>query len=255
MANFRKRIKIAPGVHLNFSKSGVSTSIGPRGAKINVGRRGTTLHTGIPGSGIYSRRKLSNTNYSCNETDITFDKTTAQTFSFVAFLFGAIFLIIGLSKSALVCNILGGVFLSMAIIMLITYYVMDKTEEKVDLSSPSDKTIPIPEFSDQKTAAEAYDVVLKNFELINTVEERILLDKIMGGILTYWEYPIYEGWAYKDIKELYLHYYIARDNFIVRLALNRRKSKSVPEYYVQTLKMELRTDIGKENWDRVINTI
>lgn len=57
--SFRKRVKIAPGVNLNFSKSGVSTSIGPKGAKINIGKKGTYLNTSIPGTGIYSRTKLS----------------------------------------------------------------------------------------------------------------------------------------------------------------------------------------------------
>lgn len=57
--NFRKRIKIAPGVHLNFSKGGMSTSVGPRGAKLTFGKNGTYLHTGIPGTGLYSRTKLS----------------------------------------------------------------------------------------------------------------------------------------------------------------------------------------------------
>ena len=60
--NYRKRMKIAPGVHLNFSKSGVSTSIGPKGAKISIGKRGTYLNTSIPGTGLYSRTKLSGNN-------------------------------------------------------------------------------------------------------------------------------------------------------------------------------------------------
>lgn len=56
--SFRKRIKIAPGMHINLSKSGVSTSIGPKGAKVTMGPRGTYLHTGIPGTGIYNRQKI-----------------------------------------------------------------------------------------------------------------------------------------------------------------------------------------------------
>ena len=56
--SFRKRIKIAPGVYINLSKSGVSTSIGPKGAKVTMGPRGTYLHTGIPGTGIYNRQKI-----------------------------------------------------------------------------------------------------------------------------------------------------------------------------------------------------
>ena len=56
---FRRRAKIFPGVYLNFSKSGISTTIGMRGASINIGKQGTYLNTGIPGTGIYDRIKLS----------------------------------------------------------------------------------------------------------------------------------------------------------------------------------------------------
>lgn len=49
---FQKRVKLLPGVTLNFSKSGVSTSFGVRGARMTVGhgRRRTTV--GLPGSGL-----------------------------------------------------------------------------------------------------------------------------------------------------------------------------------------------------------
>lgn len=55
---FRRTIKIAPGVRLNISKTGVSTSVGVRGANVTFGRRGTTSTVGIPGSGLsYSSTK------------------------------------------------------------------------------------------------------------------------------------------------------------------------------------------------------
>ena len=57
--SYRKRIKIAPGVNINLSKNGISTSVGPKGAKINVGPKGTSFYTSIPGTGIYNRTKLS----------------------------------------------------------------------------------------------------------------------------------------------------------------------------------------------------
>lgn len=60
--SYRKRIKIIPGVHLNLSKSGISTSIGVRGAGINFGKNGTYVHAGIPGLGLYNRQKLSDGN-------------------------------------------------------------------------------------------------------------------------------------------------------------------------------------------------
>jgi len=50
---FWKRIKIAPGISINLSKSGASLSFGPRGAKITVGPRGQRTTIGIPGTGIY----------------------------------------------------------------------------------------------------------------------------------------------------------------------------------------------------------
>ncbi len=49
---FQKRVKIAPGVSLNFSKSGVSTSLGPRGAKVNLSSKGVRTTVGIPGTGL-----------------------------------------------------------------------------------------------------------------------------------------------------------------------------------------------------------
>jgi hypothetical protein len=55
---FRKSVKIAPGVRLNFSRSGVSTTVGVRGFSVNTGRRGTYLNAGIPGTGIRSRSRL-----------------------------------------------------------------------------------------------------------------------------------------------------------------------------------------------------
>ncbi len=55
---FRKSVKILPGVRLNFSRSGVSTTIGVRGASVNLGRRGTFLNTGIPGTGIWRRDRI-----------------------------------------------------------------------------------------------------------------------------------------------------------------------------------------------------
>ncbi len=55
---FRKRIKILPGIKLNLSNSGVSTTIGGKGASINIGKQGVFANMGIPGTGIYKRQKL-----------------------------------------------------------------------------------------------------------------------------------------------------------------------------------------------------
>jgi tetratricopeptide (TPR) repeat protein len=53
---YRKSIKIVPGVRLNLSKSGVSTSIGRRGATVNVGHGRVKTTVGLPGTGMsYSK--------------------------------------------------------------------------------------------------------------------------------------------------------------------------------------------------------
>ena len=55
---FRRSLKIAPGVRLNFSKSGVSTSLGGRGATVNLSKRGAHGTVGVPGSGLSYSSKL-----------------------------------------------------------------------------------------------------------------------------------------------------------------------------------------------------
>lgn len=49
---FRKSIKIMPGVRLNLSKSGVSTSVGGRGGTVNISKRGVRSTVSIPGTGL-----------------------------------------------------------------------------------------------------------------------------------------------------------------------------------------------------------
>jgi hypothetical protein len=49
---FYRRFKVLPGVTLNWSRRGVSTSIGVKGAHITLGRRQVRSTVGLPGSGI-----------------------------------------------------------------------------------------------------------------------------------------------------------------------------------------------------------
>jgi hypothetical protein len=55
---FRRKAKLFPGVYLNFSKSGISTTLGVPGASVNLGKQGAYLNTGIPGTGLYDRQKI-----------------------------------------------------------------------------------------------------------------------------------------------------------------------------------------------------
>lgn len=55
---FQKRIKIAPGLRLNISKSAISLTGGVKGASVNAGKNGSYLNLGVPGSGFSTRTRL-----------------------------------------------------------------------------------------------------------------------------------------------------------------------------------------------------
>lgn len=57
--SYRKRVKLMPGVNINISKKGASVTVGTRGASVNIGKSGIYQNLGIPGTGIYSREKIS----------------------------------------------------------------------------------------------------------------------------------------------------------------------------------------------------
>jgi Protein of unknown function (DUF4236) len=58
---FQKRIKILPGITLNLSRKGVSTSVGVTGARVTLGHGQQRITTGLPGSGI-SHTSITTTN-------------------------------------------------------------------------------------------------------------------------------------------------------------------------------------------------
>ena len=48
----RKSVNIFPGVKLNFSKGGMSITVGRKGFHLNFSKRGVRQTVGLPGSGI-----------------------------------------------------------------------------------------------------------------------------------------------------------------------------------------------------------
>ena len=49
---FSKHVRIAPGIRLNVSKGGISSSLGGKGLTVNVGPRKTRTTVGLPGTGL-----------------------------------------------------------------------------------------------------------------------------------------------------------------------------------------------------------
>jgi len=68
---FRKSVKLFPGVKLNLSQSGISTSIGVPGATVNIGKKGTRATVGLPGTGISYSEKLSDSSPTTSQNDQT----------------------------------------------------------------------------------------------------------------------------------------------------------------------------------------
>ena len=56
---FRKTFSVLPGVKINLSKTGVSTSVGGKGATLNVGHGKHNVTLGIPGTGLSYRTQAS----------------------------------------------------------------------------------------------------------------------------------------------------------------------------------------------------
>ena len=66
---FRRSVKIAPGLRLNFGKTGMSVSAGVRGASLTFGPKGIYGNCGIPGTGISYRTKLGGDHSSSSYSD------------------------------------------------------------------------------------------------------------------------------------------------------------------------------------------
>jgi hypothetical protein len=73
---FQKRIKLLPGVRINLSKSGVSTSLGVQGAQITKGHGKTRTTVGLPGTGLSHSSVKSN-----HQQEEGFDNTPEPQYS------------------------------------------------------------------------------------------------------------------------------------------------------------------------------
>lgn len=98
--SFRKRIKIAPGVHMNIGGNGPSLSVGGKGISVTSGKNGTYLNSNIPGTGLRNRQKLDSI-YTRNESDNYDDNNSSQGMGCFS-IFGIIIVIILLIITAVV---------------------------------------------------------------------------------------------------------------------------------------------------------
>lgn len=114
---FQRRVKVLPGVRLNFSKSGVSTTVGKRGLSVTNGKRGTHLNVGLPGTGLAYRTKLDNATQSNNNTTSILTRSRGAV-SKVLYIMAVvvILLIIGLTSSDTITGV--GLFLMIGLVVI-----------------------------------------------------------------------------------------------------------------------------------------
>lgn len=86
---FQKRITIIPGVRLNLSKSGISTSVGVRGASLTLHKHGVDANVGLPGTGISYRTRLAS-----KPRDVA--RPAPPSWGKIAFVWGLVFLLLPL---------------------------------------------------------------------------------------------------------------------------------------------------------------
>ncbi|HEY2980915.1 MAG TPA: DUF4236 domain-containing protein, partial [Anaerolineales bacterium] len=56
---YYRSFKILPGVRINVSKSGISTTVGPRGFKLTFNKHGIRRTIDLPGTGLYATSYIS----------------------------------------------------------------------------------------------------------------------------------------------------------------------------------------------------
>lgn len=73
---FRKSVKIAPGIRLNFGKKSASVSLGGKGARFTINNKGKkTASFGIPGTGIYYTESVGGKNKRKEKSNMAAPKT------------------------------------------------------------------------------------------------------------------------------------------------------------------------------------
>lgn len=86
---FRRRIKVAPGVHINVTQKGISSlSVGQPGATTNISKKGVKTTIGLPGTGIsYSETSKFSTGSDAEPAPKNTYTTTIVIVFILAFLF------------------------------------------------------------------------------------------------------------------------------------------------------------------------
>lgn len=192
---FRKRIKVAPGVHLNIGKNGVSTSIGTRGASITMGSKGTYINTSIPGTGVYNRQKIggSASTYHTNNLSNS-NKSGCSAFSML-FVLSIIFSVTAIAllendniTPAIISIVVAAALIVAAVISLIvakTSAEEANEQQKLDerrKQREAERIAALPNYFESKISEDFFDETKKSISSINDFLHYLLMADFYGWL-------------------------------------------------------------------------
>lgn len=113
----RNSVKLFPGFKLNFSKKGVSTTIGPKGANLNIRKDGVYANAGISGTGLRYRQKIGgNTMSKRSNPNINSDNTPIDILCFIMTSMFTICMLVTIVKPIVEVIIIGMISLIISVI-------------------------------------------------------------------------------------------------------------------------------------------
>ena len=192
---FRRRIKVAPGVHLNIGKNGVSTSIGTRGASITMGSKGTYMNTSIPGTGIYNRHKIGgsvSTYHTNNFSNSNKSGCSAFSMLFVLSIIFSVTAIALLENDNITPAIISLVVAAALIVAAVISLIVAKTsaeeaneQQKLDerrKQREAERIAALPNYFESKISEDFFDETKKSISSINDFLHYLLTADFYGWL-------------------------------------------------------------------------
>lgn len=187
--NFRRRKKIAPGVYINMSKKGISTTVGPKGASMTFGPNGTYMNTSIPGTGLYNRQKIgshgkqgatsqnSHSMYYNSSKETNTGCSTTGIITFILFVIGCFCLLMNdivPMKFSIFVLVAAGILLIITAIK--STVERKKREEQIALQElEAERIAKLPNYFDIKITEEQFNEVSKVCKSLDDFQNHILI--------------------------------------------------------------------------------
>lgn len=187
--NFRRRKKIAPGVYINMSKKGISTTVGPKGASMTFGPNGTYMNTSIPGTGLYNRQKIgshgkqgatsqnSHSMYYNSSKETNTGCSSIGIITFILFVIGCFCLLMNdivPMKFSIFVLVAAGILLIITAIK--STVERKKREEQIALQKlETERIAKLPNYFDIKITEEQFNEVSKVCKSLDDFQNHILI--------------------------------------------------------------------------------